>query len=344
MSHLDIYLIYPLKNPCFLEPLEFLLQSYGPIISDCEGGDLVSCDQKCGIPEVELMHPKGASENVGKGFFSHGFFGFFSGLEEVWMCLVGDVFNGLYHGMIHHHEFHHHLGEYLWNFFPSIEKANPSISVRETSLNHLVSVVTSFQWDAGRNEPGSNSWFLSQKVLLTSTASPLPFSSPELPPLQTGFEHGLCQSQQHCRENCSIALEPLITAMFRHSFKSCRNGNGIMQTEMRTHSNQSRVKTLKPKKLRKSLVTILQKTSAHTKKWLRHKQKSQKTTQKWILLWPPQFCWWALCFVFVFPSSNRLKCLLIVFIPLRCCCKMGGPWNFPVRLEPIIFACSTLFA
>ena len=86
--------------------------------------------------------------------------------------------------------------------------------------------------------------FLSQKVLLTSTASPLPFSSPELPPLQTGFEHGLCQSQQHCRENCSIALEPLITAMLRHSFKSCRNGNGIMQTEMRTHSNQSRVKTL----------------------------------------------------------------------------------------------------
>ena len=87
-------------------------------------------------------------------------------------------------------------------------------------------------------------FFLSQKVLLTSTASPLPFSSPELPPLQTGFEHGLCQSQQHCRENCSIALEPLITAMLRHSFKSCRNGNGIMQTEMRTHSNQSRVKTL----------------------------------------------------------------------------------------------------
>ena len=84
--------------------------------------------------------------------------------------------------------------------------------------------------------------FLSQKVLLTSTASPLPFSSPELPPLQTGFEHGLCQSQQHCRENCSIALEPLITAMLQHSFKSCRNGNGIMQTEMRTHSNQSRVK------------------------------------------------------------------------------------------------------
>ena len=84
--------------------------------------------------------------------------------------------------------------------------------------------------------------FLSPKVLFTSTASPLPFSSPELPPLQTGFEHGLCQSQQCCRENCSIALEPLITAILRHSFNSCRNRNGIMQTEMRTHSNQSKVK------------------------------------------------------------------------------------------------------
>ena len=41
------------------------------------------------------------------------------------------------------------------NFFPSIEKANPSISVRETNLNQLVSVVTCFQWDAGGNEPGS---------------------------------------------------------------------------------------------------------------------------------------------------------------------------------------------
>ncbi len=30
--------------------------------------------------------------------------------------------------------------------------------------------------------------FLSPEVLFTSTASPLPFSSPELPPLQTGFE------------------------------------------------------------------------------------------------------------------------------------------------------------
>ena len=77
------------------------------------------------------MHPKGASENVGKGCFPTDFLVFFSGLEEVWMCLVGDFFNGLYHTMIHHHEFHHHLGEYLWNFFPS--------------LNHLVSVVTSFQ-------------------------------------------------------------------------------------------------------------------------------------------------------------------------------------------------------
>ena len=99
-------------------------------------------------------------------------------------------------------------------------------------------------WRRCRFQGRGLSQFLSQKVLLTSTASPLPFSSPELPPLQTGFEHGLCQSQQHCRENCSIALEPLITAMLRHSFKSCRNGNGIMQTEMRTHSNQSRVKTL----------------------------------------------------------------------------------------------------
>ena len=119
------------------------------------------------------------------------------------------------------------------------------------SLSHKTTARFKQSWDDvlcqdlcphGRSGQQHGGQFLSQKVLLTSTASPLPFSSPELPPLQTGFEHGLCQSQQHCRENCSIALEPLITAMLRHSFKSCRNGIGIMQTEMRTHSNQSRVK------------------------------------------------------------------------------------------------------
>ena len=65
--------------------------------------------------------------------------------------------------------------------------------------------------------------FLSPEVLFTSTASPLPFSSPELPPLQTGFEHGLCQSQQCCRENCSIALEPLITWANVSMYLCCAN-------------------------------------------------------------------------------------------------------------------------
>lgn len=65
------------------------VKSYGPIISDCEGGDLVSCDQKCGIPEVELMHPNGASVNVGKRFFPSGFLVFF----PVWR---GGEFGGFY--------------------------------------------------------------------------------------------------------------------------------------------------------------------------------------------------------------------------------------------------------
>ena len=28
----------------------------------------------------------------------------------------------------------------------------------------------------------------------------------------SGFEHGLCQFQQHCTENCSVVFEPLIAA------------------------------------------------------------------------------------------------------------------------------------
>lgn len=80
----------PLEESMFFGALGVSVKSYH--LSICEGGDLVSCDQKCGIPEVELMHPKGASENVGKGFFPTDFLVFFSGLEEVWMCLVGDFF------------------------------------------------------------------------------------------------------------------------------------------------------------------------------------------------------------------------------------------------------------
>ena len=38
------------------------------------------------------------------------------------VCLVGDVFC-FYHGIHHHHEIHHQLGEYVWNFFPSIEES-----------------------------------------------------------------------------------------------------------------------------------------------------------------------------------------------------------------------------
>jgi len=72
--------IYPLKNLLFCGALGVSApKGYGAHhLSICEGGDLVSCDQKCGIPEVEWMHPNGASENVGKGvFFPTDFLGVF---------------------------------------------------------------------------------------------------------------------------------------------------------------------------------------------------------------------------------------------------------------------------
>ena len=39
------------------------------------------------------------------------------------VCLYGDLFRDSNHGKS---PLHHHLGEYFWNFFPSIKQANRS--------------------------------------------------------------------------------------------------------------------------------------------------------------------------------------------------------------------------
>ena len=52
----------------------------------------------------------------------------------------------------------------------------------------------------------------------------------------SGFEHGLCQFQQHCTENCSVVFEPLIAARNTPRWIKClqpRNHIGHKATRKR---------------------------------------------------------------------------------------------------------------
>ena len=55
--------------------------------------------------------------------------------ELVWfssICVVGDVFTELYHGIDHHHQSHHHLGDYDFAIFSKHRcQANPSFPTRQ---------------------------------------------------------------------------------------------------------------------------------------------------------------------------------------------------------------------